>query len=155
MRKIQKIINHWSASGPSTTMADIRRWHVQNHGWRDIGYHRVILHPDTVPNAKRWSDLVKLGRPLDNDPYLSDLEVGAHTIGLNSQSVGVCVISGPSSKLHPLQKTAIIEVNKALIKRFGLKPSDVYGHREFNKTQCPGDEVMTLIKTEFRNDSAK
>lgn len=152
MRKIQKIINHWSASGPTTTVEDIRRWHVQNNGWREIGYHRIILHPDTVPNAKHWSDLVKLGRPLDNDPYLSDLEVGAHTVGLNSQSVGVCTISGLRSKLHPLQKEAIIEVNKALAKRFGLKPSDVYGHQNFNKTQCPGPEIMTLI-TEFRNSA--
>jgi len=145
MARIKKLIYHWSASGPTTTVEDIRNWHKRK-GWRDIGYHRVILHPNTVPGAKHWSDLVKQGRDLDMDAYINGPEVGAHTLGLNSSTVGICVIGGPGVPLHPLQRVAIVEVAKALTERFGLWRRDVICHRDVYKTQCPGDEIYNVIK---------
>jgi hypothetical protein len=143
--RIKNIIFHWSASASTTTVDDIRGWHLRQ-GWRDIGYHRVILHPDSVPGAKHWYDLVKQGRDLDMDRYISDLEVGAHAKGFNINSVGVCVVGGPRTPLHPLQKEAILQVAKIFTERFGLWRRAVICHRDVNKTQCPGDEIYNVIK---------
>ena len=39
---IDRLIVHHSASPRSTTLKDIRRWHVDERGWEDVGYHFVI-----------------------------------------------------------------------------------------------------------------
>lgn len=151
MRKILYAVNHWTASGPETTIGDIRNWHVNHNGWRDIGYHRIILHPDSDDlkakdkNNLHWFDLVKQGRQLNEDQWLEYNEVGAHTYGFNSVSVGICVIGGPKYKLHPLQRTALIQTNIILSERFGYPLEAVKCHRDLNKTQCPGDEIAKVI----------
>lgn len=144
--KIKGLTFHWTDSGSKTTVEDIRRWHVKGNGWKDIGYHRVILHPDSVPDAEEWWDLVKLGRKLNNDPYMTWDEVGAHTKGFNTGYVGIAVVGGPKYSLHPLQHKAILEAGDVLLRRFGLKWKDVRGHRDFNATQCPGDEIYGIIQ---------
>jgi len=113
-----------------------------------IGYHRVILHPDsdTKGNVSVWSQLVKQGRPLDMDPYLSDFETGAHTFGHNGDAVGICVIGNKDYSLHPLQLTAIQQTAAILVARFRLNWKDVHCHRDFNKTECPGNEIASVIQ---------
>ena len=47
---VREIILHCSATRPdwmqgrsfADQVAEIRRWHVQGNGWRDIGYHHLI-----------------------------------------------------------------------------------------------------------------
>lgn len=145
--KIKKIITHWSASSQRTTVDMIRAWHKAN-GWRDVGYHRIILHPMSIDEISilKWSDLVKEGRPLDDDTWLEDWEKGAHTLYQNHDSVGVCVIGNPTYPLHPLQKEALINTWDILVERFKLTKYDVMGHRDFMATNCPGNEIYKLIK---------
>ena len=61
MRPISEIIVHCSATRPewcaSTTtaakVAEIRRWHVSDRGWRDIGYHYVIDRNGVLARLER------------------------------------------------------------------------------------------------------
>lgn len=149
MQRIKNIIVHWSSSNEYTTVDDIRRWHVQGRGFKDIGYHRVILHPAALNVGGKvtteWQQLVKQGRPLDMDLYIEDFEVAAAAIGFNHNSVMVCVVGGPSTKLHPLQKQALIQTCDILLKRFGLWKRDLKTHREVNPTACPGDEIQRVV----------
>jgi hypothetical protein len=146
MRKISKIIVHWSASHSTTTVEDIRLWHKQK-GWKDIGYHRVVLHPDSVKSKPvKPGDLLKKGRPMNDDSYLEDWERGAHTLNQNSDSVGICVIGDKKYPLHPLQAIALQQALELLIERFKLKRSDVYCHRDFGGSECPGLEIYALVK---------
>ena len=55
---------------------DIRKWHVEERGWSDIGYHKVIRRDGTV----------ETGRDIDVS--------GAHAAGFNSVSIGVCLVGG-------------------------------------------------------------
>jgi len=148
-KRIKYLINHWSDTSPQSTVSDIRHIHLSK-GWRDIGYHRVILHPDSRDfkvRPTRWDQLVKLGRSLDEDLYIEQNEIGAHTLYHNANSVGICTIGSPRYDLDPLQATAIAMVNAILADRFELRLKDaLMGHRDFNATQCPGDEIYQLIK---------
>lgn len=144
-RRIEGIIVHWSASGPNTTVADIRRWH-KSRGFRDIGYHRVIVHPHTENQATEPGHLIKEGRDLDTDLFIKGNEVGAHALGYNRDTVGVCVVGGPGWDLHDLQRKALIEALEILTERFELPRSKVLGHREVNATACPGLEILGIIK---------
>ena len=69
-RKISEIIVHCSATRPGQgfTADDIRRWHVSERGFSDIGYHFVVETDGTV----------SVGRSLD----LAGRTAGGITHGL-------------------------------------------------------------------------
>ena len=78
MRDISEIIVHCSATsrGRDVDTKEIRRWHTEDNGWSDIGYHFVIeLDGD-----------IGVGRPQEKS--------GAHCKGKNSTSIGVCYVGG-------------------------------------------------------------
>ena len=77
MRKIDEIIIHCSATaeGRNFTVEDVRRWH-KARGFVDVGYHYLVYLDGSV----------HVGRPL--------AQVGAHCLGHNAHSIGVCYIGG-------------------------------------------------------------
>lgn len=83
------IVVHCSATGPGQRIGaqDIREWHLARK-FSDIGYHFVV----------RRDGGVELGRDLQ--------EVGAHVVGHNTTSVGVCMVGG----LNALGETPIQDV---------------------------------------------
>ena len=139
MRKINEIIVHCSATRPSW-MADngieekrdeIKRWHVVDNGWRDIGYHYLI---DRDGQTTR-------GRALEDQ--------GAHTAGHNANSIGVCLIGGHGSSVNDEflanftdeQDQALRVLIDSLQTRF---PSikKVSGHNDYTAAKaCPGFKV--------------
>lgn len=148
MSRIEKVIFHWSVTSQFTGVKDIDEMH-RAKGWRMIGYHRVILHPKSHEHKSTpdfWWDLVKQGRDLDDDLFIEPSEVGAHALGYNGKSVGVCVIGHPSYKLHDLQKEAIKQTAHILCARFKLPVTAICGHRDVNATACPGPEIYQLVQ---------
>lgn len=135
MRKINEIIIHCSATpeGKDFTVADITRWH-KARGFRTIGYHFVIYRDGSIHS----------GRPIE--------EIGAHCVGHNKYSIGICYIGGcaadgrtPKDTRTPEQKKALL----VLLERLKTKYPDttVHGHREFVAKACPSFNV----KQEYRN----
>jgi hypothetical protein len=54
MRDINSIIIHCSATQGDVSIETIRKWHVEERGFRDVGYHYVI----------RTNGTIEVGRPL-------------------------------------------------------------------------------------------
>lgn len=133
MRKINKIIIHCSATkaGQHFTVEDIDRWH-KARGFAKIGYHHVIYLDGSV-HAGRSESLL-----------------GAHCLGHNSTSIGICYIGGldhngqPHDTPTPEQKTALTKLVDELKIRY--PEAKVYGHYEFAPKACPCFDV----KKEFR-----
>ena len=71
------IVIHCSAVRPNqrSSAKDIDDWH-RKRGWKCIGYHFVVRRDGTV----------ETGRRLD--------EVGAHVVGHNRYSIGICYEGG-------------------------------------------------------------
>ena len=72
------IIHHsLTEDGQTVNWQAIRRYHIVDLGWADIGYHYGIewIH-------RGYEILV--GRPLSMD--------GAHTLGMNDKAIGICVV---------------------------------------------------------------
>ena len=133
MRKIDKIIIHCSATpeGRDYTVADIDRWHKQR-GWQDIGYHYVVYRDGSVHP----------GRPVE--------QIGAHTSGHNSNSVGVCYIGGcaadgktPKDTRTPAQRAALRDLVELL--QAEHPGATIHGHREFAAKACPCFDVKTEL----------
>ena len=82
MRNVDEIIIHCSDTPEDreVSVEEIRKWHTlpkpKGNGWKDIGYHFVVLLDGTIA----------IGRPLG--------EVGAHTLGHNRDTIGVCYVGG-------------------------------------------------------------
>lgn len=97
MRKITSMVWHCSDSsfGDAKT---IDGWHKKrNPPFREIGYHYVILNGYRKPGQydPSCNGLIEAGRSVDNDIFLTENEVGAHALGYNRDSLGVCLIGKP------------------------------------------------------------
>lgn len=144
MRPISEIIVHCTATQPkwmegqptAAKVAEVRKWHVQERGWKDIGYHYLIDRDGTVAE----------GRPLD--------QVGAHTQGHNTGSIGISLIGGFGSSADdkfqdhftPQQDFALRKLIDDLKYRFSV--TKVSGHNEYANKACPGFRVKQWIGSE-------
>lgn len=128
MRNINKLIIHCSATpeGRNVTVEDITAWHKQR-GFQTIGYHYIIYLDGSV----------HIGR--------NESEIGAHTLGQNANSIGICYIGGTDADFKP-KDTRTPEQKETLIKlvdKLKLKYPDatVHGHNEFANKACPSFDV--------------
>ena len=145
MRNIKKIIVHCSATrkdwldveGAAAQLQEIRRWHVEDNGWSDIGYHAYIARNGEVLPA----------RPLKRK--------GAHTKGHNADSIGVCLAGGFGSSSEdraidhytPAQLAALWEFVKVTRDKFGQEIT-VHGHNDFANKACPGFPVSRWMASQ-------
>lgn len=130
MRQIEAIIIHcsYTYSTMDTDAADIRRWHTEDNGWNDIGYHFVIRRDGTVED----------GRPIER--------AGAHVAGHNARTIGVCIVGGKARAPHPATNftAAQWEALRDLVAKLKLQfPSAVIrGHYHYDRHKtCPTFDV--------------
>lgn len=128
MRKINKIILHCSATkaGRHYTVEDITRWHKQR-GFDTIAYHYVIY----------LDGAIHTGRSLN--------VIGAHCIGYNAASIGICYIGGldvsgkASDTRTDAQKASLVKLVDELKKQY--PEAIIHGHYEFANKACPCFDV--------------
>lgn len=124
-RQINEIIVHCSATreGRDFSAADIRRWHVADRRFSDIGYHFVV----------RLDGSIEAGRPLRRS--------GAHCRAHNRRSVGVCYIGGldrnghPADTRTPAQRASLLALLTTL--RCAFPHASIHGHHDFAPKACP------------------
>ena len=131
MREINKLVVHCSATpkGAYFDIEDIRKWHVIENGWQDVGYHFIVLLDGTI----------QLGRPLSVK--------GAHVSGHNAHSIGICYIGGgiqgkQEDTRTPEQFRSLLYLLQTL--KLIFKDAVILGHKDFpNVTKsCPNFNVM-------------
>src|SRR5690554_5975133 len=132
MRTINKIIIHCSATpeGRHHTVKDIDRWH-RDRGFAQVGYHWVVYLDGSI------------------HPGRSEKIAGAHTVGHNTDSIGICYIGGVDSNMNAKdtrtenQKIALRNLVNELQKKY--PNSTVHGHNEFAAKACPSFSVKTEL----------
>lgn len=130
MREINRIIIHCSATreGQDIDAATIKRWHTEDRGWSDIGYHYCIKLDGTL----------EAGRPLDR--------AGAHVKGHNADSIGICYIGGCDQDMNP-KDTMTSEQEHAMrelifsLRMVWDKDLTLHGHNEYATKACPSFKV--------------
>jgi len=120
------IILHHSltSDGKVVNYNAIHRYHTEIKNWTDIGYHIIIENQRGMVNAI-------LGRMLN--------EAGAHCIGMNWKSIGICMV-GNFDETNP--PWAILDkcrrVCRSLMQIYNIPKENVHGHREYATKSCPG-----------------
>lgn len=155
MNKITHIIVHCSDS-PFGSVDEIRAWH-QAKGWKDIGYHFVVLNGRVNADLRLPSldGSIECGRSLDGDAFLEDNEVGAHTLGYNESSLGVCLIGMKDPKSGVVTFTikqfeALKGLLSDLCKHYGVLVENVLGHRETESGKAQGKTCPDFDVAAFR-----
>jgi hypothetical protein len=141
-KRLANIVVHCSDSAWGSA-AEIRRWHLEN-GWRDIGYHFVISNGMTRPDFRvdALDGSVEVGRYLDGDNFISENEIGAHALGYNSDSIGICLIGKTSFTARQLG--TLLNVLNDLGRRFDVPVTSILGHYETpdaNGKTCPNIDM--------------
>lgn len=122
----------WMAGRPiAEKVAEIRRWHVQQRGWRDIGYHWVVDRDGTVA------------------PGRAETEIGAHVEGHNAGTIGVCLLGGYGAKADdPFERNFTARQRAAVLTLIGgikvrTTIQKVSGHNDYAAKACPGFNIAS------------
>jgi len=122
----RKIILHHSATpdGRTFSWSAIKRYHMNELHWLDVGYHAGVELVDDD-----WFAI--MGRPWDMD--------GAHTQGQNAWSLGLCFV-GNFDEVEPDNDMLLTgaQVVKLWRKLYGIPLSDIHKHSEYANKTCPG-----------------
>jgi N-acetyl-anhydromuramyl-L-alanine amidase AmpD len=141
-KKTEMIVVHCAATKASMDIGatEIRKWHVDDNGWSDIGYHYII----------KRGGLVEIGRP--------EAFQGAHAPAANSKSIGICLIGGMAEDGGPENNFTMEQFLslKDLIKKIKMtNPNivEIVGHSDIqeNKPNCPGFNLKEWLYKEDIN----
>ena len=130
MRKITLLIVHCDGIRPNqhNSAKKIDNYH-KSKGWKGIGYHFFVRRDGTVEH----------GRPIE--------EVGAHCVGHNRHSIGICYEGGLDSvgRFADTRTPEQVRALRELLERLhGDFPNAlIVGHRDLNPTKhCPGFDAV-------------
>ena len=140
-KKTEMIVVHCAATKPSMDIGfkEIRKWHVEDNGWDDVGYHYIIKRNGTQ----------EVGRP--------EAFQGAHAPAVNSKSIAICLVGGMAQDGSAENNFTIEQflTLKDLIKKLKMtNPNivEIVGHCDIqdNKPNCPGFNLKEwLIKEDI------
>lgn len=135
--KHQYIIIHCSASNWGN-QNEIDKWHKQR-GWSECGYHLVINNGKIKPNLyiEALNGSIEVGRDIN--------KTGAHTIGYNKNSIGICLIG--NNDFTKEQIFNLVDLIVDLMKKYNIPLENVLGHYETPKANgktCPNIDMHIL-----------
>ncbi|MEU8889556.1 N-acetylmuramoyl-L-alanine amidase [Streptomyces sp. NPDC048442] len=148
--------NGYSCSQSGSVLRSIYRYHVKSSGWRDFGYNFAVDKCGNVYEGRAGG----VAKPV----------MGAHTLGFNTNSMGIAVL-GTYSHANP-PAAAVNAVAKLTAWKLGLHGANpkaathltsggsnlyrkganvrlnvVSGHRDGFATECPGGRLYGKLGT--------
>ncbi|MFF8839673.1 N-acetylmuramoyl-L-alanine amidase [Streptomyces sp. NPDC015130] len=150
-----KIIVHHTATPNVTDLSQeqafrlarsMQNWAMDDRGWIDTGQHFSISRGAYVTEG-RHSSLAELQRG-------TRTVEAAHCTGQNTVAIGI-ENEGTYTSVDPrgAQYSALVELCAHICRQYGLRAYQIYGHRDFNATECPGDRLYALLP-QLRRDVA-
>ncbi|MCS0606060.1 peptidoglycan recognition protein [Streptomyces sp. LP11] len=155
--------NKYSCSQAPSVIRGIYRYHVTSMGWRDLGYNFLVDKCGTLYEGRAGG--------------VAKAVLGAHTLGFNTDSMGVAVIgSYGSTKPAGAAVTALARLTAWKLGLYGADPRGrtsltsgggnlypkgtsvrlnvVSGHRDGYATDCPGTSLYAKLGT-VRSSAAR
>ncbi|MGV9698326.1 peptidoglycan recognition protein family protein [Streptomyces sp. NPDC003470] len=169
-KKVKAAFVHHSATGNNyrcsqapSVIRGIHRYHVKSMGWRDIGYNFLVDKCGKIYEGRAGG----VTKPV----------LGAHTMGFNSNSMGIAVLGTYSSKkpssaavkavarltawklglvgMNPRGKTYLKSGGGNLYRKGkNVRLNVISGHRDGFATSCPGKQLYRKLGT-ARSSAAK
>lgn len=155
--------NNYRCSQAASVLRSIYRYHVRSSGWRDIGYNFAVDKCGNIYEGRAGG----VAKPV----------LGAHTLGFNTNSMGVAVI-GTYTSTNPSAAAldAIARLTAWKLGLYGVNPTGtthltsaggnlyrkgrsvrlnaISGHRDGFATECPGARLYKKLG-KARSSSAR
>ncbi len=142
--------NNYACKDAPAVLRSLYRYHVVSNGWRDFGYNFAVDKCGTVYEGRAGG--------------VSKAVLGAHTMGFNTNSMGVVVLGTFTSSAPPaVAVDAVARLTAWKLGLFGRDPrakttltsgggnrypkgknvsmNVIAGHRDGFATQCPGTKL--------------
>ncbi|MFF9854304.1 peptidoglycan recognition protein family protein [Streptomyces litmocidini] len=155
--------NNYSCKQAPSVLRSIYRYHVKSSGWRDFGYNFAVDKCGNIYEGRAGG----VAKPV----------MGAHTLGFNTNSMGIAVLGTFSRSAPPAAAvTAIARLTAWKLGLHGVNPKGtsylisgggnlykkgkkvrfnaIAGHRDGFATDCPGGRLYNKLGT-ARTSSAK
>ncbi|WP_411082496.1 peptidoglycan recognition protein [Streptomyces sp. cmx-18-6] len=155
--------NNYTCKQAPSVLRSIYRYHVKSSGWRDFGYNFAVDKCGNIYEGRAGG--------------VTKAVLGAHTLGFNSNTMGIAVLGSYASTNPPA--AAVTAVSKLTAWKLGLfggnpkgkvslvsggsnkykkgvtvKMNVISGHRDGFATECPGARLYKKLGT-ARTSSAK
>lgn len=118
--------------------AFIKFRHIYLRGWEDVGYHYLIGNRRPFTRDGH----IYTGRPENS--------VGAHALGYNNKSLGICLIGNlDKTAPSPKQMQSLVNFLKRKTKQYRIPSENILGHRELSGVikSCPGNKLdMDMVR---------
>lgn len=119
-------------------MRELQNYHMDEHGWRDIGYHFVVFQP--------WGSLLAArvfeGRSVKSIPAAQENN--------NTETIAIAVVMKEGDPLRLATKLKIRLLVKHLRSDVIHHMVPVYVHGDVNETTCPGPKLQEWVHKTFR-----
>ncbi|MEV0442224.1 N-acetylmuramoyl-L-alanine amidase [Streptomyces spectabilis] len=155
--------NNYRCSQAPSVLRSIYRYHVMSSGWRDIGYNFAVDKCGNIYEGRAGG--------------VAKAVLGAHTLGFNTNSMGIAVLGTYTSAAPPKAAvTAVARLTAWKLGLFGANPRGttylksgggnlyrkgtkvrlhvISGHRDGFATECPGRRLYSKLGT-ARSASAR
>ena len=155
--------NNYRCSQAPSVIRGIYRYHVKSSGWRDIGYNFLVDKCGTIYEGRAGG--------------VAKAVMGAHTLGFNTDSMGIAVLGTfGSAKPSSAAVTAIAKLTAWKLGLYGVNPRGktylksgggnlyrkgknvrlnvISGHRDGFATECPGRQLYGKLGS-ARSTSAR
>ncbi len=155
--------NNYTCSQAPSVLRGIYRYHVKSNGWRDIGYNFAVDKCGNIYEGRAGG--------------VTKAVMGAHTLGFNTNTMGVVVLgtfSGTNPpaasvnavakltawklglfKANPKGKVTLVSGGSNKYKKGKkVKLNVISGHRDGFATECPGARLYKKLGT-TRTSSAR
>ncbi len=116
----------------------IQNFHMDRRGWLDSGQHFTISRGGFALEGRHRSlEIVRRGR--------QQVE-GAHCTGQNVVAIGIenegtyTGVDPPPALFNRLR-----DLCAWICAQYGIAPTELYGHRDFKNTACPGNHLYGLL----------
>jgi N-acetyl-anhydromuramyl-L-alanine amidase AmpD len=150
-----KVIVHHTATANVTDYSQahsydlaqaMQTYQMDTEHWIDTGQHFTISRGAFITEGRHGS----LSGLLSGTQHVE----GAHCTSQNTVAIGI-ENEGTYTTVDPssAQYGALLDLITFICTQYGLRPYQIYGHRDFNNTECPGDRLYAMIP-QLRRDVA-
>lgn len=134
---VNSLVIHCSATpnGKWFDMTDVNKWHYERSFKRNPHYQVGLVYPNIGYHDLITLDgIVHRGRGYD--------EIGAHAYGINTSSIGVCLIGTDKFTKHQWDSLRMYVEHVQWLFNDRLQ---IIGHNEISKKICPGFNVQDWL----------
>ncbi|WP_211177338.1 N-acetylmuramoyl-L-alanine amidase [Pseudonocardia acidicola] len=145
-RPVKILVHHTATANQADVSRDaafalargIQNYHMDVRHWLDTGQHFTISRGGIVMEGRHRSlEVLRIGR--------RQVE-GAHCTGQNIVAVGIenegtYTAADPPAALW----NALRDMCAYICGQYGIRPTELFGHRDFKDTACPGDRLYGML----------